>query len=652
LSAARKELAGKLRAYNLAWALALLIVGTPASAAGAPGSSIARIESSYADWLDAVSAVSTIDSGLTSHVADRGRDYWVARRRELRETLTAALASATSNSMSAADARALRALRKGFAETDPEEPVTDPAHPHVGCAERDRPGNDAASLQLALYACFEEIGNRIDFDGKFIARTTALQELQEVEDPEGRKRLFLAFSPLWSAVNKTNAPDSPYRRMMKMTGAEAKRSRKSPVSDAAAALGIAPDLAEQWLVQILQAWRAHSGAGPLEPWDYWYASARASRELSASMSRESTLSIAKHFYRDLGADLDQLGVRHDLDVRPGKAPLAYTDLVRIGRRVADTWVPAQARVSANYEQGGLFVVNELIHEDGHAVHYSALRTRPAYFSLGDDIFFEAFADVPAWSSSEPSWQQKYLGAAAEEGASMRELFSNVVLDAAWALFELRMYKDPAADPNALWTGITSQYLNIVPHPELSWWALRVQLVRWPGYMINYGLGAVVTADIRERTRAAIGQFDTGNSDWYAWTSAHLLRFGSRVATPQLLRGFLGRPVSPAALLTQLQRVGSAGIAREHLGQAPIEQVDRFIHIGLLNHQRRHEAYRAEAAGQQDEPVVIGASDQLVAEFLGRQFAGLIRNQFHTDHQTLAADLTDAIVSLGEFPQAL
>jgi hypothetical protein len=359
--------------------------------------------------------------------------------------------------------------------------------------------------------------------------------------------------------------------MIAMTAGQVRDSGRSPISDAAATVGITTPEVEQWLVQVLEAWRARSSGAALEPWDYWYASASASRELSAGIARESVLPIAKRFYQDLGADLQRLGVLHDLNPRPGKAPLAYTDQVRIGRLVDHRWRPMQARVSASYEQGGLFVLNELIHEDGHAIHFAALRTRPAYFSLGDDLFFEAFADVPAWSSSEPTFQRKYLGHEVAEGSAQRELFSNVMLDVAWALFELRMLADPSADPNRLWTDITSRYLNILPHPEFSWWALRVQLVRWPGYMINYGLGAVVTADIRQQITQAIGQFDGGNPRWYPWVSAHLLRFGSSIATPQLLRRFLGRPVSPAALLRQLQRMGSIdALAGQHFGQTALE----------------------------------------------------------------------------------
>jgi Zn-dependent M32 family carboxypeptidase len=81
----------------------------------------------------------------------------------------------------------------------------------------------------------------------------------------------------------------------------------------------------------------------------------------------------------------------------------------------------------------------------------------------------------------------------------------------------------------------------------------VQLVGNPGYMVNYGLGAVLTAEIRAATIAAIGSFDAGNVGWYRWTSERLLRFGSERDTRSLMTGLLGRPVSPEALLLQLRR---------------------------------------------------------------------------------------------------
>ena len=222
--------------------------------------------------------------------------------------------------------------------------------------------------------------------------------------------------------------------------------------------------------------------------------------------------------------------------------------------VNGVWRPAIARISASYGRGGLSNMLELVHEEGHAVHFVAVRARPAFTYNDSLLFIEAFADVPSWSVYAPAWQQRYLGTSAPESASARNLYSGVMLDVAWALFEIRMLHNPAGDPNAVWTDITSRYLHIVPHPEYSWWAVRVQLVDSPGYMVNYGLGSVITADIRQRIRQSLGPFEAGDPRWYPWISEHLLKVGGELETAELLRQFLGRPVSPQALIDDMRRL--------------------------------------------------------------------------------------------------
>ena len=84
--------------------------------------------------------------------------------------------------------------------------------------------------------------------------------------------------------------------------------------------------------------------------------------------------------------------------------------------------------------------------------------------------------------------------------------------------------------------------------------MRVQLADLLGYMVNYGLGAILTAEMRQHISEALGDFDTGSPLWYGWVSEHLLRFGSERATRSLMQDFLGRPVSPRALLKQIHRL--------------------------------------------------------------------------------------------------
>jgi len=291
----------------------------------------------------------------------------------------------------------------------------------------------------------------------------------------------------------------------------------------------------------------------VEPWDYRYENSAANRALAAKIPAESLLPVNERFYRDLGADLGHLQVMFDLAPRAGKSPLAYTDFVTRGRSSGAEWHASVARVVGTYPAGGLFSLNELVHENGHAVHVSAIHNRPAYMDWPDTLFTEAFADVPSWSVYEPAWQRRYLGTATEEPASMRALLGDVMLDVAWALFELRLLRDPGANPNALWTDITSRYLHVLPHPEVPWWAMRVQLASDPGYMVNYGLGAMLTAEMRQRTAEVVGSFDSGNAGWYAWVGERLLRYGSERDARSLMHDLLGRPVSPAALLAQISR---------------------------------------------------------------------------------------------------
>jgi hypothetical protein len=130
------------------------------------------------------------------------------------------------------------------------------------------------------------------------------------------------------------------------------------------------------------------------------------------------------------------------------------------------------------------------------------------------------------------------------------------MDVAWALFELRMQRQPNSDPNQVWTTLTRDYLRIRPHPGVSWWAMRGQLVDAPGYMMNYAAGAMLIAAIRERTRNLHGPFSAGDSTWYGWIAPRLFRFGLEKPSREVVENFLGRPVSPAPILADMARIGN------------------------------------------------------------------------------------------------
>ena len=511
---------------------------------------VSAVEYLYADVSDSSTILATIDSGLLRSYQGKERAAWEQFYSEKRAKLTKELERLPASGLSDGDTRAIAAMRKQMKAFVGGRALFAPA---AKCQDATRKDIAYPELKSALVACFVEIGNSLSFEGGKINRVSALDLLHETSDPGRRKAVFLAFVPLWQAINGNNESDSPYRRMIAGAAAEAAKNG-SEIDNAARDVGIDPPEVERWLVQILDAWRESSDDVMVEPWDFRFLAGEADRLLGTHIPRESLQPINRRYYRDLGADLKQLGTLYDLAARPEKAALAYTEFVTHGRMVNGAWRPTVARVSAPYERGGLFVLNELVHENGHVANITAIRNRPAFVDWPSDLFAEAFADVPAWSTYEPAWQRRYLGHEAPEQLSLRALYSVVMLDVAWSLFELRMFRAPMIDPNALWTEITSRYLHIVPHPEFSWWAVRVQLADLPGYMVNYGIGAILTAEMRKHIAEALGAFDTGDSRWYGWLSERLLRYGSERDTRTLMQDFLGRPVSPQALLGQIHRL--------------------------------------------------------------------------------------------------
>ncbi len=406
--------------------------------------------------------------------------------------------------------------------------------------------NGLDSLRARLYACYGWAQSHVVAGADTLDRLTIFDALAQTEDAGRRRELFLALEPVWRSVNADGGPSSPYRRLIALE-VKARGSGELPAAGQARASGLPPDSLERWLVVVLQAWRDAAPDSLIEPWDWYYETGRTSRVLGPRIPRDRLTALNEEVWRSLGADVSRIGVRYDLSPREGKTPVAFTTFG--GRQPIQPWV------FATYRTGGLDNLNELLHETGHAIHIAAIRTRPAFRDWPDsDPFIEAVADFAALDVYEPAWQQRWLGDSVPLADGLRGRYGGIVLDVAWALFEARMLRDPTADPDQVWTALTRDYLRIRPHPELSWWAMRGQLVEAPGYMMNYAAGAMLIAAVRARTRALHGPFTTGDSTWYAWIAPRLYRFGLERPTREVIEEYLGGPVTPAALLEDMRRM--------------------------------------------------------------------------------------------------
>jgi hypothetical protein len=416
-----------------------------------------------------------------------------------------------------------------------------------------------ARRRIALYRRYGEAATSIRFGGETLDRLTVLGRLGTEPDPEARRALFRSMEPMWRAVDGDGGDRSPFRRLV---GPAAQRwaTAGSPIEANARSVGLAPGTFEGILHELLTAWRELTGARRIEPWDHWYVRGAASRRLDRHIPQSRLLELNHAYVRSLGADPASLRIAYDVVPRPGRPPVpaAFTmgmGALAAGQPRSGPWTPRPPWVFATYATGGLGNLVELLHETGHALHSAASRTRPAFLELPneDTGYGEGVADFLGWDATEPAWQRRWLGEAAEPAEAVLDRYGAVMLDACWALFELELYRAPDRRPNDIWSAVTERGLGIEPHPEWSWWAVRGQLIDSPGYLANYVLSALIAAALRARLVELRGPWWDGDPGWYPFVAERLFAKGSSQPPSVVLEAFLGGPLTAAPLLADLRR---------------------------------------------------------------------------------------------------
>jgi hypothetical protein len=466
--------------------------------------------------------------------------------------------------------RALDAIRSGMAVSDTSSLPTGPVLDSGDCADDGEwraaiaAGGDTRHRRLE--ACYTAAAGALNVgDGVTLTRPQVLERLGSEPEAGRRRELFLALRSLWRAVNGDDADGSPYRAYVAEVAA-AWRAKHDGEGDPG--LGLRRSEIEAWSMAALEGWKAAvveparaRGEPAVEPWDWWWRAGDAQRAIG-HIGVDRAMAVNRAWFAALGADLGELDVRLDLTARPGRpaVPVAFTTFGgRPHRRPDGSWSPGAPLILESLTDGSFGDLSELVHETGHAIHIAGIRTRPAYADWPDsDALTEALADVPTYDLAEPAWLQRWLPGAPSipEAVSIRCWYAGVVLDAAWALFEVRMLLDPSLRPNEVWTDITSTWLGIAPHPEWSWWAIRGQLVQEAGYMANYAAGAVLATTIRAAIRRERGSWIDDDPGWYAWVREGVYRYGLERPSRDVVESLIGGQVTPDALLTEIGRASA------------------------------------------------------------------------------------------------
>src|SRR4029077_2844763 len=143
-----------------------------------------------------------------------------------RKAFVAQLSKLPENGLSKSDTQALKLMRASLSDFPADASTLSPTS---RCKDAQRTDLDYEDLHAALYSCFDELGNNLQFEGSTVNRVSAFSLLGQITEAERRKNLFLAFMPLWSAVNSKDQADSPYRRLIKMAAVDPARKDASAI---------------------------------------------------------------------------------------------------------------------------------------------------------------------------------------------------------------------------------------------------------------------------------------------------------------------------------------------------------------------------------------------------------------------------------------
>ena len=152
----------------------------------APPAGLARTEQAYADFNDATGAIGLIDSGYTSRHGGRDRDSWARELDQRRDEVRAGVAQLSARELTALDRRAMELMAAAVTPTDSSAGLATVAR----CADAGQAALAFTALSESLYACFDELGNNLEFEGQRLTRVGAFDLLARIPEPGRREGLF------------------------------------------------------------------------------------------------------------------------------------------------------------------------------------------------------------------------------------------------------------------------------------------------------------------------------------------------------------------------------------------------------------------------------------------------------------------------------
>ena len=255
-------------------------------------------------------------------------------------------------------------------------------------------------------------------------------------------------------------------------------------------------------------------------------------------SKEQVVDIAKDVYKQMGFDVDNMGITLDLFPRKNKNTHGFAFCIK----------PAKdARILANLTNN-TNSLDTILHELGHCV-----------YDIGLDINLPFLEQEPS-SSAMTEAVAMMMGDLPKTENILSRLVPQDVLDKFKAElkkddarfvnrslqiieFEREMYKNPERDLKSLWRDLKIKYLHRGDETESNnEWATIPHYLSHPGYYQNYFRAGLIKAQLYNAMKTKLGEISK-NSKTSDYLNDKLFKYGSSKEDSDLILEITGKAIS-------------------------------------------------------------------------------------------------------------
>ena len=254
--------------------------------------------------------------------------------------------------------------------------------------------------------------------------------------------------------------------------------------------------------------------------------------------REQVVELAKSTYKNMGYDVDNMGITLDLFPRKNKNTHGFAFCIEPGK---------DARILANLTNN-TESLDTIMHELGHCVYDIGLDTHLPFIEQSPSS--SAMTEAVAMMMGDlPKSENILTGTIPEE--VLKKFKDELKKDDAKFVsrslqiieFEREMYKNPDQDLKALWKNMKQKYLfrgdNTYVNNE---WATVPHYLSHPGYYQNYFRAALYKAQLYNTLKDNIGNI-TENPQTAEFLNKNLFRYGASLEDDELIERITGKPIS-------------------------------------------------------------------------------------------------------------